>query len=523
MGGAIFKKAALAEPDDDGEGSADAKRIIQLIEGLEKDIATWNAKIADAVEKDTAPQIELRFRHERAEMIRRLGLLRRRPKTPRDDQPVITLSTYHRARGSTSATLRILKRGAESGACMCGKCEVFCPNEYDLSLCATCNHKLEAHQPPEGSTPFQRSALAHSFPVREPTRKDKERMTQRSDLIGDPSYFEPTDDDRNRARDAPPRPEGIDGPDFHSNGDQREDEQDVFDLDVERRDDADKKLGKDDDEHSVDTAEPEVEDEINQAHIEQELIDNGFSAEAGRGLLTYADESHYDGEWAVFEKHGKIERHGYGTMHYKSGEVHAGDFQRDVRHGKGKLIHADGSVYHGEWKYGEISGDGRGSMPSADGSGKYVGQWFNGQRQGRGTMVSATGDEYSGEFFDDLFHGFGTFIAANGDEYVGTWMKGEMTGKGTMKWRANGDSYTGSWSQGIMHGEGTFVSGTDGSTYRGRFENGEKIGHGVIELAGGDSFSGLFDGDSTDGVFGIIKTSAGDQFEVCPRDFRLRS
>ena len=102
-------------------------------------------------------------------------------------------------------------------------------------------------------------------------------------------------------------------------------------------------------------------------------------------------------------------------------------------------------------------------------------------------------------------------------------MKGEMTGKGTMKWRANGDSYTGSWSQGIMHGEGTFVSGTDGSTYRGRFENGEKIGHGVIELAGGDSFSGLFDGDSTDGVFGIIKTSAGDQFEVCPRDFRLRS
>ena len=499
MGSGIFTKAK-PEPNDDSEGSADAKRILALITALEQDVVTWNRKIAEAVEKNTSPQLELRFRHERAEMVRRLGLLRRRPKIPHDDQPVITLSTYHRARGSTSATLRILKRGAESGACMCGKCEVFCPNEYDLSLCATCNHKLEAHQPPEGSKPFQRSALAHSFPAREPTRKDKERMTQRSDLIGDPSYFVHTDDDRKRAKDAPPRPEGIDGPHFYATN--QDDHNDV---------------------DSIDSAEPEVEDEINQAHIEQELIDNGFSAEAGRGLLTYADESHYDGEWAVFEKHGKIERHGYGTMHYASGEVHAGDFERDVRHGKGKLIHADGSVYHGEWKYGEIWGEGRGSMPSADGSSKYVGQWYNGQRQGRGTMVSSSGDEYAGEFFDDLFHGFGKFVAANGDEYEGTWIKGEMTGKGTMKWKASQDTYTGSFSQGIMHGEGTFVSGADGSTYRGNFENGMKIGHGVIELAGGDSFSGTFDGDSTDGVFGIIKTSAGDQFEVCPRDFRLNT
>ena len=105
---------------------ARCKRIIAMIKRLEEDVEAWTRKITDVVEKDNAPQLEKRLRHERAELVRRLGLLRRRPKIPHDDQPVITLSSYHCARGSTSATLRILKRGAESGACMCGKCDVFC-------------------------------------------------------------------------------------------------------------------------------------------------------------------------------------------------------------------------------------------------------------------------------------------------------------------------------------------------------------------------------------------------------------
>ena len=499
MGGglSLLLKRKKSEDEDEGEGSDDAKRIIALIKELEENIKVWTKKIEDIVEKDNAPKLELRFRQERAEMIRRLALLRHRPRIPKHDMPVLSLSKYHRARGSTSETMRILKRGSEAGACLCGKCDVFCPNEFDLNLCANCNHKLGAHKAPAGSRPLR--DYSGGFPAREPTRKDKQRMTQRSDKIRDPSYFQYTDDERNAATLDPlseiPSAENTEA---SENG-----------IDVR------------DEEDSIDTVESDVEDEINQAHIEQELMDNGFSADAGKGTLTYGDGSFYEGQWAVFEKHGKIERHGYGVMHFCSGEVHSGFFERDVRHGEGKLIHADGSVYHGEWKFGEIVGVGRGAMPSADGSGKYVGQWYNGLRQGHGTMVSASGDEYTGEFFDDLFHGFGNFTAANGDQYSGTFVRGEMTGVGTMKWKATGDSYSGSWCEGIMHGEGTFTSGTDGSIYRGNFENGEKIGHGVIELAGGDSFSGHFEGGSTDDVFGIIKTSAGDQFEVCPRDFQL--
>ena len=514
MGGglSLLRKRGKKTPiDDDGEGSDDAKKIIALIKELEENIKIWTQKLEDIVEKDNAPKLELRFRQERAEMIRRLALLRHRPRIPNDDMPVISLSTYHRARGSTSATLRILKRGTESGPCLCGRCDVFCPNEFDLTLCANCNHKLAAHEAPVGSKPLPE--FLGGFPARKPTRKEKYRMTQRSDKLRDPSYFKYTDDDRNAAILDPL--EEIQNKGTNETHSQNESTNEMNSQDTKNGVD---NTGSDED--SIDSADPEVEDEINQAHIEQELTENGFSAEAGKGMLTYKDGSHFDGEWAVFKKHGKIERHGYGTMHYASGEVHTGDFERDVRHGKGRLIHSDGSVFIGEWKYGEIVGEGRGAMPSADGSGKYIGQWYNGQRQGRGTMVSSSGDEYSGEWFDDLFHGFGTFIAANGDVYEGTFVRGEMTGFGTMKW-ANGDTFTGNWCNGIMHGDGTFTSGIDGSIYRGNFENGEKIGHGVIELQSGDSFSGHFEGSSTENVFGIIKTSAGDQFEVCPRDFQL--
>jgi hypothetical protein len=262
-----------------------------------------------------------------------------------------------------------------------------------------------------------------------------------------------------------------------------------------------------------------VQDKICGTDIEQELIDAGFSAEAGRGMLTYADDSHYDGEWAVFEMGGKIERHGYGSMHYATGEIHSGDFVRDLRHGKGKLVHPDGSCYFGAWKWGEIVEEGKGAMPSEDGSGKYVGEWYDGQRQGMGTMVTVDGDSFEGEWYEDMMHGYGTFSANNGDVYTGTFVRGEMEGIGVMKW-FNGDRYDGKWSNGVMHGEGTFFSGVDQSLFTGNFVDGEKIGHGVIELSSGDSYSGLFDGNNVDTVFGLISTSDGKSFQVRPRSFR---
>ena len=58
------------------------------------------------------------------------------------------------------------------------------------------------------------------------------------------------------------------------------------------------------------------------------------------------------------------------------------------------------------------------------------------------------------------------------------------------------------------------------STFTGNFENGEKVGHGVIELSCGDSYSGLFDGSNVDTVFGVISMSDGKSFQVRPRTFK---
>ena len=71
-----------------------------------------------------------------------------------------------------------------------------------------------------------------------------------------------------------------------------------------------------------------------------------------------------------------------------------------------------------------------------------------------------------------------------------------------------------------MNGEGSFYSNVDGSLFTGNFVDGEKVGHGVIELSSGDSYSGLFDGDDVDTVFGMIQTSGGDSFQVRPRSFK---
>jgi hypothetical protein len=108
-----------------------------------------------------------------------------------------------------------------------------------------------------------------------------------------------------------------------------------------------------------------------------------------------------------------------------------------------------------------------------------------------------------------MMHGHGTFISNTCEKYVGTFVRGEMEGIGTMEWPSRGDKYEGHWSSGVMNGEGSFFSGVDGSLFKGNFKDGEKIGHGVIELSSGDTYSGLFDGDDTDTVFGIIKTAEG--------------
>ncbi len=76
-------------------------------------------------------------------------------------------------------------------------------------------------------------------------------------------------------------------------------------------------------------------------------------------------------------------------------------------------------LYHGEGTFKDDAGN------------VYVGQWLDGQRNGKGVMTWANGDRYEGDFAQDLRHGQGSFTKADGTRFTGEWeydhLKGDVT------------------------------------------------------------------------------------------------
>ena len=73
----------------------------------------------------------------------------------------------------------------------------------------------------------------------------------------------------------------------------------------------------------------------------------------------------------------------------------------------------------------------------------YTGELRNGEFDGRGKIVYATGSSYDGMFRNGKREGVGTFNYRNGTRYQGEWRHGERDGQGKMRW-ANGATYEGS-------------------------------------------------------------------------------
>ena len=68
------------------------------------------------------------------------------------------------------------------------------------------------------------------------------------------------------------------------------------------------------------------------------------------------------------------------------------------------------------------------TYPSGD---KYVGEWHEDQKSGKGTYTWSDDDSYVGEFRDDRKHGQGTYTYSDGAKYVGDYRDGERHGYGT--------------------------------------------------------------------------------------------
>ena len=63
---------------------------------------------------------------------------------------------------------------------------------------------------------------------------------------------------------------------------------------------------------------------------------------------------------------------------------------------------------------------------------RYVGEFRNGERHGRGTSTLADGERYIGEFRDGKRHGLGSFTTADGGRYVGHFRDDAFNGQGSI-------------------------------------------------------------------------------------------
>ena len=122
------------------------------------------------------------------------------------------------------------------------------------------------------------------------------------------------------------------------------------------------------------------------------------------------------------------------------------DFYNDVTRAKAMEV--------GEFKYGDVELPyiTKGPILMDDGS-KYLGQFHNGKRCGRGKQVWEDFSIYEGYFDNDKANGRGRLIHSNGDVYEGEWMDDKAHGKGVYLHK-DGSSYTGEWFEDMQHGYG---------------------------------------------------------------------
>ena len=128
-----------------------------------------------------------------------------------------------------------------------------------------------------------------------------------------------------------------------------------------------------------------------------------------------------------------------------------------------------------------ISGDckeGEGIMQYL--SGKYVGEWKDGLRHGKGKFTWNNGDTYDGSWVEDKRHGQGTYVWHDGSKYKGNYSHGIRCGYG-IYYYTNGTIYEGTWQDNLKHGIANFYY-KESVNIGGRYFNNEYVsGTGVTQ------------------------------------------
>ncbi|MBX2891313.1 MAG: caspase family protein [Saprospiraceae bacterium] len=146
-------------------------------------------------------------------------------------------------------------------------------------------------------------------------------------------------------------------------------------------------------------------------------------------------------------------QNGTGKYRYSNGTVYTGQFVNGNREGRGTLVFANNNVYEGQFSRNRINGEG--SMTYSNGD-KYVGSWFMDQPNGKGKYYFKSKERYEGDFKSGKFEGQGTMYYPDGAYYTGSWKNNRKNGQGRLV-DSRGKATTGTWSM------GNFVSSSSDS------------------------------------------------------------
>ena len=133
--------------------------------------------------------------------------------------------------------------------------------------------------------------------------------------------------------------------------------------------------------------------------------------------------------------------------------------------------------YRGGFENGQFHGQGRLELPiSFLATEIYVGDWREGQRDGRGKHWNGKGNLYIGEWRNDKRHGQGSYFFNlprwEENRHTEFWLKD------------NTENYTGEFVNDHYQGQGVY-RWTDGQRYEGQFFASEKHGPGVFYYSTG--------------------------------------
>lgn len=208
------------------------------------------------------------------------------------------------------------------------------------------------------------------------------------------------------------------------------------------------------------------------------IVEGTFERRAvvGEADVTWDDDTRYHGEVIDLAT-----MHGKGKLTYANGTTYEGSFSHGKYHGKGTMSWPDGASYTGDWAFGHEQG--YGVQVSTTGF-VYEGEWVLGRRQGKGKLRTADGTRCAGDFVANELQGKARCDYPDGAWQEGDWKIGKLSGK-CEKHYASKAWYSGECFMNEPSGRGALRESSDGHGLRRR------IRHEQISRAGAPDSPGL--------------------------------